>query len=40
MFVNSFFKTEMIEIVQSAKKKLFCCFIDFKQASDSMSRYC
>ena len=33
---NLFILNSLINLVQSDKKKLFCCFIDFKQAFDSV----
>lgn len=35
---NIFILKSLIDLVQSDKKKMFCCFIDFKQAFDSVWR--
>lgn len=35
---NLFILRSLIDITQSSKKKLFCCFIDFKQAFDTIWR--
>lgn len=35
---NLFILKSLIDIVQSQKKKLYCCFIDFQQAFDSVWR--
>ena len=35
---NLFVLKSLIDLAQSSKKKLFCCFIDFKQAFDSVWR--
>ena len=35
---NLFILKSLIDIAQSSKKKLFCCFIDFKQAFDTVWR--
>ncbi|XP_053380331.1 uncharacterized protein LOC128548841 [Mercenaria mercenaria] len=35
---NIFILKSLIDIVQANKKKLFCCFVDFKQAFDSVWR--
>ena len=35
---NLFILKSLIDIVQSNKKKLYCCFVDFKQAFDSVWR--
>ncbi|MCG8112265.1 MAG: reverse transcriptase domain-containing protein [Candidatus Thiodiazotropha taylori] len=35
---NLFILKSLIDIVQSQKKKLYCCFVDFKQAFDSVWR--
>lgn len=35
---NMFILKNLIDLAQSNKKKLFCCFVDFKQAFDSVWR--
>ena len=35
---NIFVLKSLIDIVQSGKKKMYCCFVDFKQAFDSVWR--
>lgn len=35
---NLFIIKSLIDIMQASKKKLFCCFIDFKQAFDTVWR--
>ena len=35
---NLFILKNLIDLMQANKKKLFCCFIDFKQAFDTIWR--